>query len=133
MSEKLLNDGAVLGKRVTKFEKFDTFDRPKFLTKVVLTSDEVTALCPITEQPDFYVVKVSYLPNEKCLESKSVKLYFQSLRNTGMFVEALSTKVLEDIQQTINANNIKVDIVQKARGGVEIVATSETVGGEESA
>ncbi len=119
-----MSDISALGRKVTKFEKFDTFERPEFTTYVSMISDEVTALCPITEQPDWYDVKIGYAPNLLCLESKTLKLYLHSLREQGMFVEALATKILKDIRDVLAPHSMKVDIIQKARGGVSIIATA---------
>lgn len=116
---------SALGKKVDKFEKFDPIPTPEFVTQVVMTSDEVTALCPKTKQPDWYTVTITYKPAEKCIESKTLKLYLHSLRDVGMFVEALSSKILKDVVAAISPLSAKVEIIQKARGGVSIIATAE--------
>lgn len=85
-------------------------------------SDEVTALCPVTTQPDWYTVTVKYYPKALCLESKTLKLYFHSLRNQGMFCEDLATKIASDIAKAIKPISIHVTIVQKPRGGISITA-----------
>jgi len=59
------------------------------VSQVDLTSDELVAVCPITGQPDLYVVSIEYTPKDLCLESKSLKLYLNSFRNEGVFCEAL--------------------------------------------
>src|SRR5438270_402790 len=53
------------------------------VTEVEMTSDELTAVCPITAQPDFYVARIAYRPDALCLESKSLKLYLARFRNEG--------------------------------------------------
>lgn len=89
--------------------------------KVRLTSDEVTALCPITGQPDYYTVAIE-LTGGKSIESKSLKLYFVSLRSLGMFCEDLSNKIKDDVKQA--GADCTVTVTQKARGGVSIEATA---------
>lgn len=111
-----------LGRRVTQFEGFDTFEAPPNLDIVEMVSDEVTALCPVTGQPDWYTVLIRYLPDQRCIESKTLKLYLQSYRNEGMFVEAMASKIAEDVFNAIQPFLVEVEITQKPRGGVKIVA-----------
>lgn len=100
---------------------------------VVLTSDEVTALCPVTGQPDFYTVEIEIIGGYS-IESKSLKLYFVTLRNVGMFCEDLSRKIKQDVEECIvgdddpsdYADQVAVDVtvIQKPRGGISIEARS---------
>src|SRR4051812_39257662 len=71
--------------RTDDFAGLDTFPAPPAVTVVRMVSDEVTALCPITGQPDWYEVAITYRPDQSCIESKSLKLYFQTFRNEGIF------------------------------------------------
>jgi 7-cyano-7-deazaguanine reductase len=125
-----MNDQSLrtLGSKVTGFDGFDTFPTPKGVTKVKAISDEVTAVCPVTGQPDWYIVTIEYSPREKCVESKTLKLYLQSFRNKGLFCEAFSSKIAHDILQELNAAWVKVTVIQKARGGVSLEATTELDG-----
>ena len=113
-----------LGHKVTQFERLETFPAPENSVVVKLTSDEVTGLCPVTGQPDFYVVTIEYAPDLKCVESKTVKLYLQQFREQGIFCEALADKILEDFATALEPNWIKVTVKQKSRGGVSIEAVS---------
>ncbi len=113
-----------LGEHVTDFEGFDTFQCPYGVQEVTMTSDEVTALCPVTGQPDWYTVSVEYRPQTLCIESKSLKLYLQSFRNDGLFCEAFATRVAEDISEAIKPLSCKVTVVQKPRGGISITAVA---------
>src|ERR1700720_96783 len=74
----------------------ESFENPG-VADVELTSDELTAVCPITGQPDLYRVTIGYKPDARCLESKSVKLYLASFRNEGVFCEALAVKIRDDV------------------------------------
>ncbi len=114
-----------LGKKANAYEGLETFQAPSKLQSVTLSSDEVTAICPVTGQPDWYKVDVTYSPNEKCVESKTFKLFMHSLRETGMFCEALSQFILEEVLKYTEADSISVTVTQKPRGGVTITATSE--------
>jgi len=69
-----------LGKKVIEFQGLETFPAPDLCDLVVMTSDEVTAVCPVTNQPDLYTVEIRYKPYNLCLESKSLKYYLQSFR-----------------------------------------------------
>ena len=91
---------------------------------VELDSDELTAVCPITGQPDLYRVRIEYEPDALCLESKSVKLYLASFRNEGVFAEALAVQIRDDVAAALelDGNRVHVTLVQKARGGITITA-----------
>ena len=118
-----------LGKSGAKFEGLETFPTPPGVTRVTCISDEVTAVCPITGQPDWYVVEVTYRPDKVCVESKTVKLFLQSYRNEGHFCEAFASIVAHEFQKALLAHGVHVKITQKARGGVSIVAEA-VVGGK---
>ena len=103
----------------------ETFPNPG-VSRVEMTSDELTAVCPITGQPDFYVATIEYQPQELCIESKSLKLYLARFRNEGAFCEALAVKIRDDVAETLGipADKARVTLRQKARGGITIVATA---------
>ena len=103
----------------------ETFANPG-VADVELVSDELTAVCPITGQPDLYRLTIGYQPIGLCLESKSLKLYLSSFRNEGAFCEALAVKIRNDVAETLGipADKARVTLRQKARGGITIVATA---------
>src|SRR6266567_7269654 len=86
-----------LGKKVTKFTKLETFPTPKNVLRVTCTSDEVTALCPITGAPDWYIVRISYIPDKRCVESKTLKLFLQDFRQQGHFCEKFASIIAQRI------------------------------------
>lgn len=102
-------------------EKFPT---PKRTMCVEMVSDEVTALCPVTGQPDQYTVQIIYYPSEFCVESKSLKLRLQSYRQKGLFVEQLASDLADHVFDSIEPSMVTVVVTQKPRGGVKIVATA---------
>ncbi len=106
------------------FAGLETFPNPG-VTRVEMTSDEVTAVCPITGQPDLYVVTIDYEPAALCLESKSVKLYFMQFRQEGHFCEALAVKIRDDAAAALELarERVHVSLRQKPRGGITIVAS----------
>jgi 7-cyano-7-deazaguanine reductase len=103
----------------------ETFPNPG-VSSVEMTSDELTALCPVTGQPDLYTLSIEYTPRERCLESKSLKLYLSSFRNEGVFCEALAVKIRDDVAEALGlgADGVSVRLTQKARGGITITARS---------
>ncbi len=93
---------------------------------VSMTSDEFTALCPVTAQPDWYTVEIEYEPDSWCLESKSLKLYLGRYRNDGAFCEALAVQIRDDVADALDlgAERVQATLAQKARGGISITATA---------
>jgi len=112
----------VLGRKVKNFTRLETFLKPPNVEVVTCISDEVTATCPITGQPDWYVVTIKYWPEELCVESKSLKLYLQSFRNQGHFCEKFASIIQADIIKALKCTNVRVIIDQKPRGGVRIIS-----------
>jgi len=102
----------------------ESFANPGVAT-VELSSDELTAVCPITGQPDLYRVTIGYEPDALCLESKSVKLYLGSFRNEGVFCEALAVRIRDEVAAAValDAERVHVVLEQKARGGITITAS----------
>ena len=81
---------------------------------------EFTALCPITGQPDFGEIKILYIPDEKLVESKSLKLYLFSFRNHGDFHEDVINIILNDLVKLMNPRYIEVVGLFVPRGGISI-------------
>lgn len=102
----------------------ETFPNPG-VAEVTLESDELTAVCPITGQPDFYVATIAYRPDALCLESKSLKLYLARYREQGAFCEALAVRIRDDVAEALglDAAAVSVTLRQKARGGITITAS----------
>jgi 7-cyano-7-deazaguanine reductase len=103
----------------------ETFENPG-VSRVEMTSDELTAVCPITGQPDFYTVTIDFRPERLCLESKSLKLYLARYRTDGAFCEALAVRIRDDVTAALELDAGRVGVVlrQKARGGITIVAVA---------
>ena len=103
----------------------ETFPNPG-VTEVEMTSDELTAICPVTSQPDLYTATIEYRPRALCLESKSLKLYLARFRNEGVFCEALAVRIRDDVAAAleVDADAVRVVLRQKARGGITITATA---------
>jgi 7-cyano-7-deazaguanine reductase len=103
----------------------ETFANPG-VSHVELVSDELTAVCPVTSQPDLYVATIEYWPQALCLESKSLKLYLNGYRNEAGFCEALAVRIRDDVAAALElpADKVRVTLEQKARGGITITATA---------
>lgn len=87
---------------------------------VSLDAYEFSSLCPKTHQPDFAKVVISYIPNEKMVESKSLKLYLFSFRNHGSFHEDCMNTVMEDLINLMDPKYIEVRGIFAPRGGIAI-------------
>jgi 7-cyano-7-deazaguanine reductase len=96
------------------------------VSRVEMTSDELTAMCPVTAQPDFYTATIDYEPAALCLESKSLKIYLSRFRTEGAFCEALAVQIRDDVAEALELPHDKVHVTlrQKARGGITIVASA---------
>ena len=81
---------------------------------------EFTSLCPITGQPDFAEIRISYLPDQKMVESKSLKLYLFSFRNHGDFHEDCINIIMKDLIRLMNPKYIEVTGIFTPRGGISI-------------
>ena len=87
---------------------------------VEFTTNELTAICPITGQPDFYELKLGYSPREALIESKSMKLYLWGFRDRGIFAEDLAATLLKDLVAACDPAEMTVDLTQQVRGGLQI-------------
>ena len=97
----------------------DTFDNPKpdrdFTIRIEIP--EFTCLCPMTGQPDFAHLTLEYVPLQKCVELKSLKLYIWSFRDEGAFHEAVTNRILDDIVAATNPNFARLTAKFNVRGG----------------
>jgi 7-cyano-7-deazaguanine reductase len=92
---------------------------------VELTTDEFSCVCPMTGQPDFANITIRYVPDQKIVESKSLKLYFWSFRNEGIFHEHVSNVILDDLVEALAPRWCQVDAEFSVRGGIAIRIKAE--------
>ena len=78
---------------------------------------EFTSVCPVTGQPDFATITVRYVPDRRCVEMKSLKLYFFSFRNKGIFYEAVTNTILDDLVAVLSPRKMTVVGDFAVRGG----------------
>ncbi|MCA9282742.1 MAG: NADPH-dependent 7-cyano-7-deazaguanine reductase QueF [Phycisphaeraceae bacterium] len=93
-------------------------------------NEEFTSVCPVTGHPDFGVITVRFSPRGKkaggvCVELKSLKLYFQSFRNEGIYYEAVTNVIRDDLASAMNPVWIQVITNWKGRGGIRSVIRAE--------
>jgi 7-cyano-7-deazaguanine reductase len=86
--------------------------------EIVFDCPEFTCLCPLTGQPDFARFTIRYVPDKRCVELKSLKLYLWSFRNEGAFHEAVTNQILEDLVRTLGPRKATVEGDWFVRGGI---------------
>ena len=89
------------------------------------THHEFTSLCPITGHPDFATITVRYVADRRCVELKSLKLYFHAYRNEGIFFEAVTNRICDDLGALLRPRRLTVISDWRARGGFTSVITAE--------
>ena len=101
-------------------KKLDTFPNPaaKRDFHIQMQIPEFTCLCPLTGQPDFATVLLDYVPDKKCVELKSLKLYAWSYRNEGAFHEKVSNTILDDIVAATAPRFARLTTNWYVRGGI---------------
>ena len=88
---------------------------------ISIAMPEFTSICPKTGLPDFGTITISYTPDRKCLELKSLKMYFQAYRNLGIFYENVVNRVLRDLVKACDPIRISVKGEFSSRGGMRSV------------
>ncbi len=107
-------------------KKLETFANPAVDRDYEISFDcpEFTCLCPLTGQPDFARFTIRYVPDQLCVELKSLKLYLWSYRDEGAFHEAVTNKILDDVVKVTRPRRLQVEGDWFIRGGI---ATKVTV------
>ena len=124
MSEKPALTG--LGQTVRHpIEHVEVFPAPANVTTVTFTTDELASMCPVTEQPDISTVIIEYIPDQFCIESKSLKLYLWGFRDRAVFAEALAAEIAGEVMLTAQPHAVRVELTQRPRGGIEVRAVAE--------
>lgn len=122
-----LDDLTILGRDAKPSKRLETFPNrsPERYYLVTLETDEFTCVCPAIGQPDFATIGIQYVPDEKIVESKSLKLYFWSYRDQGVFHEHVVNQILNDLVEALDPHWCKVIGVFNARGGIGISVEAE--------
>jgi len=86
---------------------------------------EFTSRCPMTGQPDFGTVTIEYIADRTCVELKSLKLYLQAFRDEGIFYEAVTNRILDELVEVLRPRWMQVRTEWNPRGGMHSVVTAE--------
>jgi len=90
-----------------------------------MTIPEFSCLCPKTGQPDFATLEIDYIPNERCVELKSLKLYIWSFRSRGAFHEAVTNEILCDLVAATAPRYLRISAKFNVRGGIYTTVAAE--------
>jgi 7-cyano-7-deazaguanine reductase len=93
--------------------------------EIAFEAPEFTCLCPMTAQPDFATIRIRYMPDQKCVELKSLKLYLWSYRDEGTFHEAVTNKIANDLIAALAPRYLYVEGDFYIRGGIKTVVKVE--------
>lgn len=98
----------------------ETFPNPKPEREyeIRFTAPEFTCLCPLTGQPDFATIRIAYVPDQLCVELKSLKLYLWSFRDEGHFHEAVTNRILDDLVALLAPRRMILEAEFLVRGGI---------------
>lgn len=122
LTENLRSLGQSNTKYIDHYDKslLEWFPNPQQETEYIIDIEapEWSCLCPKTGQPDFGMICIVYSPAERCLESKSLKLYLFSYRNEGIFHEAVVNRIAKDLFDLLKPHFIEVTGKFNARGGI---------------
>ena len=106
-------------------EIFD-FDSPNQYIKT--ETNEFSAVCPFSGLPDIARVKIEYFPNGgKCIELKSLKYYFTSFRNVGIYQEAVTKRIYDDLSSILKTKKIQITTIYNIRGGFKTVCVEGSI------
>ncbi len=106
--------------------KIETFENPKIgrMYEIEHKNHEFTSVCPITGLPDFATVTIKYIPDVLCLELKSLKYYFLEYRNKGIFYEAVTNQILDDLVAACEPIEMEITTEWGVRGGMTSVVVA---------
>ncbi len=111
----------------TPSRQLETFPNPHQDRDYTIRLDapEFTCVCPLTGQPDFASFTIEYIPDERCVELKSLKLYLWSYRDEGAFHEDVTNRILDDLVAATDPRWMKVTADWRVRGGITTVVEVE--------
>ena len=101
------------------------YEYPNQQSLVEIDTDEFTAVCPWTGLPDYGILNISYVPNDSCIELKSLKYYLLSYRDVGIVQEHAANRMLIDLVAICQPQSMKITLDYKIRGGLHTAVTVE--------
>lgn len=113
-------------------QKLATFDNkyPDRDYTITIVNNEFTSVCPMTGLPDFGTITIEYVPDKLCLELKALKYYFLEYREQGIFYEAVTNQILDELVAACQPRNMQVVGEFSVRGGIRSVVTAAYQRGE---
>ena len=107
----------------------DTFPNPQPSRdyEIAIAAPEFTSVCPMTGLPDFGEIRITYVPDERCIELKALKYYLLEYRNRGIFYEAATNQILDDLVAACAPRRMTVVGDFTARGGIKTSVTATFV------
>jgi 7-cyano-7-deazaguanine reductase len=105
----------------------ETFPNPNIKRnyRIEMKCPEFTCVCPKTGQPDFAEIRISYIPDQTCIELKSLKLYLWSFRDKGHFHEAVTNQILDELVAVAQPRSMTVIGDFNVRGGIATIVTAD--------
>ena len=98
--------------------------RPERDYEIAIRCPEFTSVCPMSGLPDFGEIRITYVPADRCIELKSLKYYMVGFRNQGIFYEAVTNQILDDLVAACEPRRMTVVGDFTARGGITTVVTA---------
>lgn len=107
--------------------QLETFENqfPQRDYTITTVCPEFTSLCPQTGQPDFGTLTITYVPDRRCVELKSLKIYLQQFRNEGIFYEHVTNRILDDLVAVLQPRFLKLEAAFTPRGGIRTTVVAE--------
>jgi 7-cyano-7-deazaguanine reductase len=101
--------------------------RPERDFEIAIDCPEFTSMCPKTGLPDFGTIRIRYVPDQRCIELKALKYYLLEFRNQGIFYEAVTNRILDDLVAACHPRKMTVVGDFTARGGITTRVTADYV------
>lgn len=108
-------------------QEIETFPNPAPGRKyeIMHVNPEFTSVCPKTGLPDFGTITIKYIPDKICLELKALKYYFMEYRNKGIFYEAITNQILDDLVSVCSPHEMEISSEWSVRGGMYSIITAK--------
>jgi 7-cyano-7-deazaguanine reductase len=110
---------AFKGPDVVDTAVLETFPYEGPRQRITYTTHEFSAVCPFSGLPDIGTVIVEYVPAQKCVELKSLKYYYLSYRDVGIYQEPVTSRIYEDLLRCLEPQELKVTVTYQTRGGID--------------
>ena len=105
----------------------ETFPNPRVERdyEIQIQCPEFTSVCPMTGLPDFGEIRITYVPDSRCVELKSLKYYLVEFRNKGIFYEQVTNQILDDLVATLQPRRMTVVGDFSVRGGIKTIVKAD--------